>query len=304
MASCSADADALMASSSDAEYPPPDLPALPLELFAVILADGLASRCRELSSALLAEHDASLRKASFVKSAPAAAIWSLAARCPRLQALTLNGCTAVDDQLVAHLLGALPNLARLDVSHCAQLTAPRTLRSLQDFGSKGLTWIASGTFWAPSPLLTPEHVVSNQLLALRQNDDEGMARCFTFASPANKAATGPLPRFAHMLRRGYSVMLTASVCYMGPIFVDDQAPPYAATGRCSVIYDGPNLETPVLFVFQLERQQPNEMLVPSELVGCWMTSGVGGNTRLPREALQKLLHEDEGGACPKLRQIF
>ena len=32
-------------------------------------------------------------------------------------------------------------------------------------------------------------------------------KCFAFASPSNRANTGPLPRFKHMISAGYPVML-------------------------------------------------------------------------------------------------
>ena len=64
---------------------------------------------------------------------------------------------------------------------------------------------------APSPTLSPGQVVRIQLEALRNNDldGQGIELCYRFASPANKASTGPLPRFARMLESGmYSVMLS------------------------------------------------------------------------------------------------
>ena len=45
--------------------------------------------------------------------------------------------------------------------------------------------------------LQPEQVVRAQLAALQQND---IARCFELASPANRAATGPLDRFERMVK--------------------------------------------------------------------------------------------------------
>ena len=56
----------------------------------------------------------------------------------------------------------------------------------------------------PNPTLTPEDVVRIQMGALRHNDvpkpDAGIEITFRFASPRNKAMTGPLPRFAAMVR--------------------------------------------------------------------------------------------------------
>lgn len=51
----------------------------------------------------------------------------------------------------------------------------------------------------PNPSLTPQNVVEFQLHSLRSNDDgEGIAATFRFASPANKALTGPLSRFSKL----------------------------------------------------------------------------------------------------------
>lgn len=53
----------------------------------------------------------------------------------------------------------------------------------------------------PSPELSPAEVVKIQVEALQKNDaaDNGIARTFAFASPENKSATGPLPRFILLL---------------------------------------------------------------------------------------------------------
>ena len=56
----------------------------------------------------------------------------------------------------------------------------------------------------PSPDLTPREVVTIQVQALKTNDtpkpDAGIARTWAFAHPRNKAQTGPLPRFAAMIK--------------------------------------------------------------------------------------------------------
>mmetsp|Transcript_45051 Transcript_45051/g.74738 ORF Transcript_45051/g.74738 Transcript_45051/m.74738 type:complete len:191 (+) Transcript_45051:78-650(+) len=50
----------------------------------------------------------------------------------------------------------------------------------------------------PSPSLTPVEVVDAQLKALQNGD---VQRCFRFASPSNKRATGPWQRFEMMVRQ-------------------------------------------------------------------------------------------------------
>ncbi len=66
-------------------------------------------------------------------------------------------------------------------------------------------WSSSGhAAPEPAPELSPREVVSIQLNALKTPDDPepdaGIATAFAFAHPANKAVTGPLPRFIRMLK--------------------------------------------------------------------------------------------------------
>jgi Domain of unknown function (DUF4864) len=56
---------------------------------------------------------------------------------------------------------------------------------------------------APHPALSPAEVVAIQLDALQANaaeSDAGIAQTWAFAHPDNKRMTGPLPRFAQMLK--------------------------------------------------------------------------------------------------------
>jgi hypothetical protein len=56
----------------------------------------------------------------------------------------------------------------------------------------------------PDPAWSPAEVVSIQLNALQANDkpetDAGIAQTWAFAHPDNKRVTGPLPRFARMIK--------------------------------------------------------------------------------------------------------
>jgi hypothetical protein len=56
----------------------------------------------------------------------------------------------------------------------------------------------------PDPALSPAEVVEIQLRALQANDtpeaDAGIAQTWAFAHPDNKRVTGPLPRFAQMIK--------------------------------------------------------------------------------------------------------
>ena len=56
---------------------------------------------------------------------------------------------------------------------------------------------------APYPALSPAEVVDIQLSALQANDtatDAGIAQTWAFAHPDNKRVTGPLARFAQMIK--------------------------------------------------------------------------------------------------------
>lgn len=55
---------------------------------------------------------------------------------------------------------------------------------------------------SPTPELSPREVVELQLRAFRANDeaDQGIGIAFRFASPRNRRATGPVGRFAQMMK--------------------------------------------------------------------------------------------------------
>jgi hypothetical protein len=57
---------------------------------------------------------------------------------------------------------------------------------------------------APDPTLSPAEVIAIQLSALQANDspgpDAGIAQTFAFAHTDNRRVTGPLPRFAQMIK--------------------------------------------------------------------------------------------------------
>lgn len=117
---------------------------------------------------------------------------------------------------------------------------------------------------APNPSLTPEMVVRVQLEALRGNDegDSGIATCFRFSSPANRELTGPLDRFAQMLKEGiYRVMLNHASAEFGPPRVRENS------AEQPVLLTDPSGDR-WLFLFRLSRQEGGEY------DGCWMTDSV------------------------------
>jgi hypothetical protein len=67
-----------------------------------------------------------------------------------------------------------------------------------------MAWpVLAADLLAPDPDLSPAEVVAIQLNALQTNEaenDAGIAQTFAFARPDNKRMTGPLPRFAQMIK--------------------------------------------------------------------------------------------------------
>ncbi len=116
----------------------------------------------------------------------------------------------------------------------------------------------------PSPVLTPEQVVRIQLEALRNNgpNGKGFEVCYRFASPSNKAYTGPLPRFVQMIENSaYSLMLTYLEAAYEPVEV------VGGAARQSVTLYGDGRAT--TFTFYLALQD-----VATNCPQCWMTEAV------------------------------
>jgi hypothetical protein len=112
-----------------------------------------------------------------------------------------------------------------------------------------------------------EQVVMFQLAALRDNDvpaaDAGIATVFAFSSPANQAATGPLPRFVALVKSpAYRPLIGHRRAAPGPMGVRGRD----ASQEVSVTSaDGEELS----YVFSLTRQPAG-----APFADCWMTDGV------------------------------
>lgn len=117
----------------------------------------------------------------------------------------------------------------------------------------------------PSPRLSPRDVVKLQLDALKAVDqpvkDAGFATVFRFTSPGNRAQTGPLPRFAQMIRQGFGEMINFKSAALLPTVQEaDQAlQPVEVTSLAGRKYR---------YVFVLRRQDDGNC------IGCWLTDGV------------------------------
>jgi hypothetical protein len=118
----------------------------------------------------------------------------------------------------------------------------------------------------PDPKLSPQEIVEFQLAALRANDvpaaDAGIERTFRFASPANKAATGPLEHFTVMVHGSqYSSLINAMEGSVAKVVIRDSK----AQVLARVVSAG---GSEVYYVFLLSKQ------TEGEYINCWMTDGV------------------------------
>ena len=116
----------------------------------------------------------------------------------------------------------------------------------------------------PSPDYEPEQVVKIVVDSLQNNSepaDEGIATVFRFASPGNRATTGPLERFTRMIKAGFSDMLNHEGARFDPMKVSGDTATQAVWLLTS---SGKELG----YAFQLTRQQSGEF------EGIWMTDAV------------------------------
>ena len=115
----------------------------------------------------------------------------------------------------------------------------------------------------PHPSLAPTDIVRIQLQSLASVDfDQGVQRCFAFASPANRQLTGPAERFGKLVQNPpYSIVLSAEDTIVGdPMLLQD--------GRVQVI---------VTVISQLEAQSFAWTLAKQTAEpyrNCWMTDSV------------------------------
>jgi hypothetical protein len=116
---------------------------------------------------------------------------------------------------------------------------------------------------APNKTYTPQQVITIVLDSMQKNaaDDEGIATVFRFASPDNKAVTGPLSRFTKMIKLGYADMLN----YKGVRYDDIEIEGDLALQ--AVWLQAPS-GTEYRYAFKLSKQRGGEY------DGMWMTDAV------------------------------
>ena len=132
----------------------------------------------------------------------------------------------------------------------------------------------AGDLVLPDPSIAPEEVVAIQMKALQFNDnprpDFGIAQTWSFAHPRNRAMTGPLPRFASMIKGpGYGLMLNHASHRIVPVSGNDDRANFDVfmeTAAGQVLY----------FSWAVE------LVEGGEFDNCWMTVSVSA----PRPAGQ------------------
>ncbi len=139
-----------------------------------------------------------------------------------------------------------------------------------------------GQLLSPHPDRTARDVVGIQLEALRHNDtpsrDAGIEQVWAFAHPRNRVITGPLSRFARMLRGpGYSVLVNHRLHEVSAIRVGDTQ---AAFGVRVLAREGGFFR----FLWRLERvEQPAGSV--------WMTTAVTPAERTGEQLTGRDLHQ-------------
>jgi len=146
----------------------------------------------------------------------------------------------------------------------------------------------------PKPELTPGQVVEIQLEALQFNDkpakDAGIATTFRFASPGNRKATGPLERFAMIVKGpAFRPLINHRIAGYGPLVVRGEL----AIRLVTVVADDGQA---VDYQFRLSKDPESK---------CWFTDGVipipakppidpgkvaRSTQSLPSSRLESLLH--------------
>ena len=195
---------------------------LPRELLHSILRTAIGSQCRRLSKTLKCDQDASQTTLFISRGAPAAIVCRIVGMCPKLSSLSVRGVGSVTDELLAWVLEHCAQLRHIDLRGCTQLGHSSLSRLQSEAFTHELSWLSDGC-WRMFESADPRYmsdaafVLALQVHALRDNSDEGIAACFRLASPANQRATGPMQRFAFMMRAAYSVMLVSPRAKRSPL---------------------------------------------------------------------------------------
>lgn len=190
-----------------------------------------------------------------------AAAAALLKALPNVRRLGLRGARLTGEELGA-LLCAAPAVVECDVSLALPLEWPSYSALRVEPWLSGVRFIDSLGL-EPGPALTPREVVSVQAYGLHCRRVDV---CFRFASPANRAATGPLERFATFFEGSsrYSVMLGCQSFSVG----EQEVHILKGKSSVSIMFEESGTARQLHFIWQLSRQGPGSV------EGCWMTDGV------------------------------
>lgn len=125
----------------------------------------------------------------------------------------------------------------------------------------------------PHPSISPREVVRIQMEALRKNDesDRGIAVAFRFAAPANQRLTGPVERFAQIMRTGmYRPMLNAQKIRYKKEFQGT-----LLSAQTVTVTDLIGVEHHYMFILRKQFDSPFQ--------DCWMTESVFQRPNPPPE---------------------
>jgi hypothetical protein len=97
----------------------------------------------------------------------------------------------------------------VDITGCSRVTKTGISLMAQHSGDITVKIDKCWRLHSPNPSLTAQDVVEMQILSLGASaeNNEGVHKCFEYASPDNKAHTGPAERFGAMIRQGYGIMM-------------------------------------------------------------------------------------------------
>lgn len=225
---------------------------------------GLASRAAAatLSSALEAlALDAPRGNAGFAKARNWAAVSAFLRRHPRVRRLSFRGARIRSEDLES-LLTVAPSVVECDVRFALPLSWP-SYSALRERPEMRRVAFRDTLAVEPDPDLSPQDVVVAQAYGLHCGRVDV---CFRFASPSNKAATGPLERFGGFFEASsrYQPMLRCESFHLG--FAGKH--PREARMEFQVAFKAKGGRTEHNYVWQLSKQ------TAPEVAGCWMTEGV------------------------------
>uniref|UniRef100_A0A7S4WBE8 Uncharacterized protein n=1 Tax=Alexandrium monilatum TaxID=311494 RepID=A0A7S4WBE8_9DINO len=186
-------------------------------------------------------------------------------RHTRVRRLSLRG-TQLHAKVLEALLLTAPSVVECDVAFALPLRWPaysalRQRPELQKLAFSDTLAVE------PGPELSPQEVVIAQAYGLHAGRVDV---CFRFASPANKAMTGPLERFALFFEGSsrYSAMLRCESFSVDGGHSLTSGPAGKPCVEFEVEFRDKDEGSGHLFAWKLSRQ------TAPEVAGCWMTDGV------------------------------